>query len=37
MWYYSIKFSLKNLGKTFKLQKEILGTETNHDEVDEIN
>ena len=28
--------SLKNLGKTFKLQKELLKTEMNHDETDEI-
>ena len=28
-----INFSLKKLGKTFELQKEILKTEMNHDEV----
>ena len=32
-----LDYSLKNLGKTFKLQKEILKTEMNHDEVDGIN
>ena len=26
-------YSLKNLGKTFKLQKELLKTEMNHDEI----
>ena len=26
-------YSLKKLGKTFKLQKELLTTEMNHDEV----
>ena len=29
--------SLKKLGKTFKLQKELLKTEMNHDEVDRKN
>ena len=29
-----LKYSLKNLGKTFKLQKELLTTEMDHDEVD---
>ena len=28
---------LKNLGKTFKLQKEILKSNMNHDEIDENN
>ena len=28
-----LNYSLKNLGKTFKLQKELLKTEMNHDEV----
>ena len=31
------KFSLKLLGKTFKLQKELLKTEMDHDEVDGDN
>ena len=30
-------YSLKKLGETFKLQKELLKTEMNHDEVDGIN
>ena len=30
-------YFLKNLGKTFKLQKELLKTETDHDEVDYNN
>ena len=30
-----LKDSLKNLGKTFKLQKELLKTEMNHDEINE--
>ena len=29
-----INYSLKNLGKTFELQKEVLKPEMNHDEVD---
>ena len=29
-----LNYSLKKLGKTFNLQKELLKTETNHDEVD---
>ena len=29
-----LKFSIKKLGKTFKLPKELLKTELNHDEVD---
>ena len=33
MSFDSIKFSVKKLGKTFKLQKELLKTEMNHDEV----
>ena len=28
-------YSLKKLGKTFKLQKELLKTEMNHDKIDE--
>ena len=32
-----LNFSLKKLGKTFKLQKEFLKTEMNHDESDENN
>ena len=31
-----LNFSLKKLGRTFKLQKELLKTEKNHDEVDGI-
>ena len=30
-------YSLKKLGKTFKLPKELLKTEMNHDEIDENN
>ena len=30
-----LNFSLKKLGKTFKLKKELLETEKNHDEVGE--
>ena len=32
-----LNYSLKNLGKTFKLQKKLLKTEMNHDEVDSDN
>ena len=32
-----LNYSLKKLGKTFKLQKELLKTELNHDEVDGDN
>ena len=32
-----LNYSLKNLGKTFKLRKEPLKTEKNHDENDENN
>ena len=32
-----LSYSLKKLGRTFKLQKEILKTEMNHDEVDGDN
>ena len=32
-----LNYSLKELGKTFKLQKELLKTEMNHDEVDGNN
>ena len=32
-----LKYSLKKLGKSFKLQKEILETEMNHDETDSNN
>ena len=28
-----LNYSLKKLGRTFKLQEELLKTETNHDEV----
>ena len=31
------KYSLKKLGKTFKLQKELLKTEMDHDEIDGHN
>ena len=31
------KYSMKKLGRTFKLQKELLKTEMNHDEVDGNN
>ena len=37
MWYDSSELLIKNLGKTFKLQKELLKTEMNHDEVDGNN
>ena len=37
MWHDSLNYSLKKLGKTFKLQKELLKTEMNHDEVDGDN
>ena len=29
-----LEYSLKNLGKTFRLQKEFLKTEMNHNDVD---
>ena len=32
-----LNYSLKKLGKTFKLPKELLKTEMNHDEIDENN
>ena len=32
-----LNYSLKKLGKTFKLEKELLKTEMNHDETDENN
>ena len=32
-----LNYSLKKLGKFFKLQKELLKTEMNHDEVDGDN
>ena len=32
-----LNYSLKKLGRTFKLQKQLLKTETNHDEVDGKN
>ena len=32
-----LNYSLKKLGKTFKLQKELLKTEMNHDEIDGEN
>ena len=37
MWYDSFRLFVKKLGKTFKLQKEILKTEMNHDEIDANN
>ena len=35
MWYDSFDLLVKKIGRTFKLQKEIIKTEINHDEVDE--
>ena len=32
-----LNYSIKKLGKTFKLQKELLKTEMNHNEVDRDN
>ena len=32
-----LKYSLKKLGKTFRLPKELLKTEMNHDEIAENN
>ena len=32
-----LNFSPKKLGKTFKLQKELLKTEIDHDEIDDCN
>ena len=32
-----LNYSLKKLGRTFKLQKELLKTEMNHDEIDYNN
>ena len=32
-----LNFSLKKLGRTFKLPKSLLKTEMNHDEIDENN
>ena len=32
-----LNYSLKKLGKTFKLPKELLKTETNHDQIDKNN
>ena len=32
-----LNYSLKKLGKTFKLQKQLLKTEKNHDETDYNN
>ena len=29
-----LNYSLKKLGRTFELQKELLKTEINHDEID---
>ena len=33
MWYDTFKIFIKKIGKTFKLQKELLKTEMDHDEV----
>ena len=33
MWYDWFELYFEKLGKTFKLQKELLKTETNHDEI----
>ena len=33
MWYDSFKLFIKKLAKTFDLQREILKTEMNHDEI----
>ena len=35
MWYDSFKLFVKKIVKTFKLPKEILKTEMNHEEIDE--
>ena len=32
-----LNYSLKKLGETFKLQKDLLQKETDHDEIDGIN
>ena len=37
MWYDAFKFFFKKVRRTFKLQKEILKTEVNHDEIDGNN
>ena len=37
MWYDSLNYSMKKLGKTFKLQKEFLKSEMDHDGVDGNN
>ena len=37
MWYDYLNYSLKKLGRTFELQKELLKTERNHDEIDGEN
>ena len=37
MWYDSFKLFIKKLGKAFKLQKELLKAEMNHDEIDYNN
>ena len=37
LWYDALKLFIKKLGKTFKLQKEFLKTEMNHDEKDGEN
>ena len=34
MWYDTLSYSLKKLGQTFRLQKELLKTKMNHDEKD---
>ena len=37
MWNDSFKLFVKKIGKTFKIQKELLKTEMDHDEVDGNN
>ena len=37
MWHDSNKLIFKNLEKTFKLQKELLKSEMNHDEINASN
>ena len=37
MWNDSFKLYLEKIGRTFKLQKKLLKTEMNHDEIDGNN
>ena len=37
MWYDTFNLFVEKIRKDFKLQKEILKTEKNHDEIDENN